>query len=61
MTARSLYRLGDADGLAKGVLESYLNDPVKVMADFARRALGCEEKKSASASGRGGVWEGGRF
>lgn len=42
MTARSLYRLGDADGLAKGVLESYLNDPVKVMADFARRALGRE-------------------
>ena len=40
MTARALYRLGDADGLAKGVLESYLNDPVKMMSDFARRALG---------------------
>ena len=53
MTARALYRLGDADGLAKGVLESYLNDPVKVMADFARRALGCAEKKAGQAAGDG--------
>lgn len=39
MTARTLYRLGDRDGLAESVLRSYLGDPVKVYANFARRVL----------------------
>ncbi|MCQ2389425.1 MAG: FAD-dependent oxidoreductase [Kiritimatiellae bacterium] len=39
MVARALFRLGDVDGLAKSVLESYRNEPVKVFADFAAAAL----------------------
>lgn len=39
MTARTLYRLGDKDKLAENVLRSYLSDPVKVYANFARRVL----------------------
>jgi len=39
MTVRTLYRLGDKDKLAENVLRSYLSDPVKVYANFARRVL----------------------
>ncbi len=39
MTARCLYLLGDKDHLAEDILKSYLNDPVKIYAEFAKKAL----------------------
>lgn len=39
LVARALHKLGDRDGLAKAVLESYRGDPRKIFADFAQRVL----------------------